>query len=220
MAINSICSGKSCYVWTNNLENGSTISKSKINYYKLPEYNYNSSNEIEYKIDLKEIQNLTDEDGLTKFSINESNLLLLAEKDDDITFNEGIQVCYLPENSIISFVFDDRKLYKPKETVTIKGFIRKVERYDENNSLKILKVDNLKDIVVNYKINDSVKAEYLKSSTKLNEYGSFKFEFIIPDNVNLGNQTIYFDCLGKNFNHSFKIQGLKYIFILKLIYYF
>jgi hypothetical protein len=201
-----------CYSWGNNLSDGSPIQGGKFYYCNSPDNSYETAKLDNYKFELKEVKDLTDNTGLSIFKISNYNYnFIILEKNDDISFIDMVAM-----NGSLSaaikriFVFDDRKLYKPNETVTIKGFVRIIERTGENNCFQVLKIDNLKNKEVSYKILDSVNAEYLKGTVKINEYGSFKFEFVVPDNVNLGDHKINFlnDFYSEEFSHHFKIQGI------------
>jgi hypothetical protein len=211
MSIDNFITEQKCYSWGNNLSDGSAIKGGKFYYCEEPIESSDTAKLENFKFELKEVKDLTDNTGLSIFKILNYNYnFIILEKNDDISFIDRVGV-----NSTLSaikriFVFDDRKLYKPNETVTIKGFVRIIERTGENNCFQVLKIDNLKNTEVSYKILDSVNAEYLKGTVKINEYGSFKFEFVVPDNVNLGDHKINFlnDFYSEEFSHHFKIQGI------------
>ena len=80
------------------------------------------------------------------------------------------------------FVFDDRKLYKPKEEVAVKGYIRKM------TAGKFGDVEGLGDSAngLEYSVKDPRNNEIAKGTATLNAFGAFDFKFTLPDNANLG----------------------------------
>ena len=146
--------------------------------------------------------------------------LLIAKKGKDVAF--------LPENtdyygqesgswhktmlsdSLRWFTFDDRKMYRPKEEVALKGYIRKV------TAGKLGDVEPIGDMggAINYSVKDSQNNEIAKGSTNLNTFGAFDLKFALADNANLGNSRVDF-YLDKpidespNFSHGFQIQEFR-----------
>jgi uncharacterized protein YfaS (alpha-2-macroglobulin family) len=209
MSIDNFNTGQNCYTWINNLVDGKPIKGAKLSYICQPYYHYEKQKKSDEKFTIEEVKELTNDDGFLKFLLNNSTYYLIAEKENDCSFINGIYQS-LPFDTYRIFVFDDRKMYKPKEIVTIKGFARLFKRNGNNNCFE--KIEFQKDMNVSYTVQDGVGSEIIKNTTtKLNENGSFKFEFTIPDNANLGdgkirfNSPIYFD-------HIFKIQGINLIF--------
>ncbi len=80
------------------------------------------------------------------------------------------------------FTFDDRKMYRPKEEVAIKGYIRKI------TAGKFGDVEPIGDVggAITYSVKDSQNNEIAKGETKLNAFGAFDFKFKLTDNMNLG----------------------------------
>ena len=107
------------------------------------------------------------------------------------------------------FVFDDRKMYRPGETVSIKGYIRKI------TAGKITDVEALGDAAsgLNYVLKDSVGNEILKGNADLNIFGAFDFQLKLPENLNLGYQRLEFEAQSslenKNFTHQFQVQEFR-----------
>ncbi len=145
--------------------------------------------------------------------------LLIARKGNDIAF--------LPENSdyywrdsgswykktqgdyLRWFVFDDRKMYRPKEEVAIKGYIRKI------TGGKLGDVSALGDAAsgLNYIVRDSRGNEIVKGNTNLNAFGSFNFKVKLPDNANLGYTRVELTTNSKvggyRHYHNFQIQEFR-----------
>jgi uncharacterized protein YfaS (alpha-2-macroglobulin family) len=112
-------------------------------------------------------------------------------------------------DSLRWFVFDDRRMYRPGETVSIKGYIRK------NTAGKIADIEELGDAAsgLNYVLRDSVGREVLKGKADLNVFGAFDFQLKLPENINLGNETLALSTdsklENKDFTHSFQVQEFR-----------
>jgi uncharacterized protein YfaS (alpha-2-macroglobulin family) len=145
--------------------------------------------------------------------------LLIAKRGRDIAF--------LPENteyywqdygtwykkgesdSLRWFVFDDRKMYRPKEEVAVKGYIRKI------TAGKLGDVEGLGDAAhdLTYSVKDARNNEIAKGTGNLNSFGAFDFKFTLPDNANLGYSRIDLSTIssipGGSYAHSFQIQEFR-----------
>jgi hypothetical protein len=74
------------------------------------------------------------------------------------------------------FVFDDRKLYRPKEEVHIKGYLRHLERIADTR--KIMPVYSKGKI--NYIFKDPRGAEISKGNLEFNKFGAFDLKLTLP----------------------------------------
>lgn len=108
------------------------------------------------------------------------------------------------------FVFDDRKMYRPKEEVAVKGYIRKT------TAGKLGDVEALGDTPggqLTYSVKDSRNNEIVKGEGNLNSFGAFDFKFKLPDNANLGYARIDLNAAvgvsGGSHSHSFQIQEFR-----------
>ena len=113
------------------------------------------------------------------------------------------------KNSLRWFVFDDRKMYRPGETASIKGYLRKV------TGGKASDLSELADSVsgLSYILRDSRNNEMGRGIVKLNAFGAFDLQLKIPEKANLGYQRIEFKAvtaLGENtFEHNFLVQEFR-----------
>jgi hypothetical protein len=73
------------------------------------------------------------------------------------------------------FVFDDRKLYRPNEEVSIKGFARQVTRDD-----KMRVVPKFAQGDLTYSFKDPRGAEISKGNLTFNQYGAFDLKLSLP----------------------------------------
>jgi uncharacterized protein YfaS (alpha-2-macroglobulin family) len=145
---------------------------------------------------------------------NEQNLLI-AKRGKDIAF--------LPENTDYYwqesgswfkrplldgfrwFTFDDRKMYRPKEEVAVKGYIRKI------TAGKFGDVEPLGDVggAVTFSVKDSRNNEVVKGTTNLNAFGAFDFKFTLPDNMNLGQSSVEISGARSSTVHYFQVQEFR-----------
>ncbi len=113
------------------------------------------------------------------------------------------------QDSLRWFVFDDRKLYKPKEEVSVKGYIRNI------TGGKFGDVEPLGDKSTSlfWSVKDPRNNEIAKGTGNLNAFGAFDLKFTLPDNANLGNARIEFSVgsidSGVAYSHQFQIQEFR-----------
>jgi uncharacterized protein YfaS (alpha-2-macroglobulin family) len=143
--------------------------------------------------------NKTDDSGVLRFALPES-----ADKSNMLIAKRGKDTAFLPENteyywqdsgswykrvqpdSLRWFTFTDRGIYKPKEEVSVKGWIRKI------GGGKFGDVEPLGDVsnAIIYSLRDSRSNEVAKGETTFNAFGGFDIKMKLPDNMNLGNASL------------------------------
>ncbi len=150
-----------------------------------------------------------------------------AKQQNILIARKGKDVAFLPENtdyywqqngnwykkpqtdSLRWFVFDDRKMYRPKEEVAVKGYIRVYE------GGKLGDIASLGDKAsgLNFSVKDSRDNEIAKGTANLNAFGAFDFKFKLPDNANLGYSRIDISTnsklAGNTYQHSFQMQEFR-----------
>jgi len=107
------------------------------------------------------------------------------------------------ERDIAWYVLDDRKLYKPGEEVSLKGWLR-VVNYGKDGD-----VEGLAGSVqsVTYRVTDSRGNEIAKGTANVSAVGGFDTKFTLPTTPNLGYATISFNSVGSRVSyHSHSIQ--------------
>jgi uncharacterized protein YfaS (alpha-2-macroglobulin family) len=168
--------------------------------------------------------NVTADNGILRLPLPDSysgkgQNMLIARRGKDIAF--------LPENAdyywqdtgtwykkpdfdtLRWFVFDDRGIYKPKEEVAVKGYIRKI------TGGKLGDVEGLADAAggLTYSVKDPRNNEIAKGTANLNAFGAFDLKFSIPDNANLGYARIELSTnssiSGYTYTHQFQIQEFR-----------
>ncbi|MGI8884395.1 MAG: MG2 domain-containing protein, partial [Pyrinomonadaceae bacterium] len=167
--------------------------------------------------------NQTGANGVLRLPLPET----AANQQNVLIARKGKDVAFLPENtdyywqetgnwyrkpqtdSLRWFVFDDRKMYRPNEEVSVKGYIRKI------TAGKLGDVEGLQDAAsgLNYIVRDSRGNEIAKGAGNLNAFGAFDFKFKLPDNMNLGSANIELNTKsslpGYQHYHNFQIQEFR-----------
>ncbi|MEO6050175.1 MAG: MG2 domain-containing protein, partial [Pyrinomonadaceae bacterium] len=167
--------------------------------------------------------NRTGDNGILRLQLSDS----ASDKGPNLLIAKlGKDVAFLPENTeyywqdsgnwykkgesdeLRWFVFDDRKMYKPKEEVAVKGYIRHI------TGGKLGDVEGLgnKALTYEWSAKDPRNNEIAKGTFTTNPFGAFDLKFSIPDNANLGNSHIDFTAPGDGgvvYQHQFQIQEFR-----------
>jgi uncharacterized protein YfaS (alpha-2-macroglobulin family) len=171
---------------------------------------------------------VTDESGVAKIALpapdQSGAALLVAQLGDDTAF--------IPQNSYYYstgdgwranpqtyearyYVFDDRQMYRPDETVSIKGWIRAITP-GPTGDVELLSASAATS--VNWLVTDPVGNEIGKGNAPLTALGGFDFQFKLPENVNLGYAQVQLTAMGGELQyfgysgttyHSFQIQEFR-----------
>ncbi len=167
--------------------------------------------------------NRTGNSGVLRLGLPESS----GESQNLLIAKLGKDTAFLPENSdyywnerggwyqrpdtdsLRWFVFDDRKMYKPKEEVSVKGYIRRMTGGTSGD------VEGLGDAAsgITYSVKDPQNNEIAKGTANLNAFGAFDLKFSLPDNVNLGYSRIDLATASKYqgnvYSHTFQVQEFR-----------
>lgn len=168
--------------------------------------------------------NQTSENGILRLPLPETmsdkqQNILIAKKGKDVAFlpentdyywqDYGNWYKKTPSDSYRWFTFDDRKMYRPKEEVAIKGYIRMYQ------GGKLGDIAALNESIKNigYVVRDVRGAELTKGALQINAFGAFDFKFKLPDTANLGYANVSFS-LDPNstayyHTHQFQIQEFR-----------
>ncbi len=167
--------------------------------------------------------NNTTDNGILRLPLPDSQSqkaqnVLIARKGKDIAF--------LPENSdyywqdygswykkgyadqLKWFVFDDRKMYRPKEEVSIKGYMR---FYEGGKLGDIQPLGDRAGGGISYVVRDSRGNEITKGTASVNAFGAFDFKFKLTDNMNLGMANIQILTANSSWStyHQFNVQEFR-----------
>ena len=146
----------------------------------------------------------TNDQGLCTFEKYKTGILIVKKESDQCILTD-INSYESKSDNYVWHIFNDRGLYKPKEEVHIKGYVRLLEVIGD------AKIPSYVQGVVEYAVFDSRRQQLHQSTVELNDYGAFNIEFTLPDNVNLGTGHVVFKLPDKQTrkSHSFKIQEFR-----------
>ncbi len=183
-----------------------------------------NGNETEVEEIAEAESNQTTENGILRLPLPDTSSpkiqnLLLAKKGKDVAFMPENSDYYWQDygnwykkpnyDSLRWFVFNDRGIYRPKEEVSIKGYIRVYE------GGKLGDIAGLADKAngFNYLVQDSRGNEIAKGTGNLNAFGAFDFKFKLPDNANLGQTNVILttntSLSGGQTYHYFQLQEFR-----------
>lgn len=110
------------------------------------------------------------------------------------------------------YVFDDRKMYRPGEEVSVKGWIRRV---GAGPSGDVGALGGAARAVV-YKVEDGQGNEVARGRTEVNALGGFHLNFSLPATMNLGYARLKLEVEGgdrafveRNHEHAFQVQEFR-----------
>ncbi len=138
----------------------------------------------------------------------------------------GKDVAFMPENSdyywndygswykkgysddVRWFIFDDRKMYRPKEEVAIKGYMR---FYEGGKLGDIQPIGDRAGGSVSFVVSDSRGNEITKGEAPVNAFGAFDFKFKLTDTMNLGMANIRVLTANGSWSayHQFNVQEFR-----------
>jgi uncharacterized protein YfaS (alpha-2-macroglobulin family) len=106
------------------------------------------------------------------------------------------------------YVIDDRKLYKPGEEVSLKGWLRQIDYGKQGD---VLGIDGGVS-KISYRVRDSVGNEIAKGSMPVNPVGGFDTKFTLPKTPNLGYANVELSTEGRlksYYTHPFQIEEFR-----------
>jgi uncharacterized protein YfaS (alpha-2-macroglobulin family) len=162
----------------------------------------------------------TDAKGLATLPLGKSERgshYLVAKKGEDVAllsddhgyFDEYGNWYKQPREKALGwFVFDDRKLYKPGEEVTLKGWLRTIDYGKWGDVGGIAGAVNN----VTYRVVDRTGNEIAKGSMPVSTVGGFDTKFKLPGTPNLGHAHVYLEAKGQmrgSYSHVFQIEEFR-----------
>jgi hypothetical protein len=197
------------YIHTNNndyyvldRDNGQPLANAQVQLWE-SKYNYNSNAYEEIKAE----KYTTDKNGFFKLKETKEyrNFLMqvtyetdeLFMDDNNATYNYN---SYTPEIEKHTYLFTDRSIYRPGQTLFFKGIVISKEKDVSKSGV----ISNIKTIVQLIDANGQKSAEL---SVTTNEFGSYKGSFKLPEGVMNGNFSL-FDTATKS-SVSFSVEEYK-----------
>jgi hypothetical protein len=160
------------------------------------------------------IKAVTDDKGMATLPLADATQAgphyLFASKDKDSAFvaeswsEYGDWVKHVRPPQLAWYVVDDRKLYKPGEEVSLKGWLRTID-YGKNGDVGPSSVKS-----VSYKVMDSVGNQIAQGTANVDAIGGFDTKFTLPKTPNLGYASIHFEAAGGGtYQHSIQIEEFR-----------
>ena len=167
------------YVWANRLADGAPLPGVRVTLWP------------------QDLHGTTDESGSALLTLpqNSAQLLIARAGDDTVFLPENRYEFYRTESGWNGwrrrdvtaqaryYVFDDRKIYRPGETVSVKGWLRLLERSPEGDVSLVRQGGPAR---LSYVVRDESNNRIDTGFVSLNALGGFHFQFDLPENVNLG----------------------------------
>ncbi|MEO6390452.1 MAG: DUF6049 family protein [Pyrinomonadaceae bacterium] len=163
---------------------------------------------------------VTDKNGLTRFDLDRATLstdpnelaILVARRGNDLAFlpdgySSNSWRPYQGTDSTRWWVFDDRKLYRPGEEVSVKGWVRTL-RLTPTGDTELWPTAG---DTVNYTLTDARGNEITKGSTTLNPLAGFDLKLQLPANMNLGSAELELTLASSSdsFQHTFRVEEFR-----------
>lgn len=151
-------------------------------------------------------------DGLASLKPETAGTLLVARQGRDLAilpreFNGWNSGAWIPDRSqheMLWHVVDDRHLYRPGETVSVKGWLRRLGRGPDGD------VQAAPPGQVGYELRDGQANSVLKGTVQSGGLGGFSVQFKLPKNLSLGACQLQLSGPeNSSFHHSFEVQEFR-----------
>jgi len=159
-------------------------------------------NDVQVNVFGQDIVANSDENGIANLTRkkHQDSLALIASKGGDkalLPWNGSGMWSSPQNNSLLWYVVDDRKLYRPGEKIAVKGWLRNYHR--KNNGQ--LSLSGSQNQSIEYIFSDAQGQEIGKGKTDISGLAGFDFEFNLPQDMNLGHCTLKLKLSGKRSEH-------------------
>jgi alpha-2-macroglobulin len=158
----------------------------------------------------------TDDSGLASLPLaaasgRDKMHYLVARRGGDVAFvvdSSGITWSKQPRNRELAwYVIDDRKMYRPGEEVSLKGWIRGIDQFVNGD------IGWNGDVTsVRYKVNDAEGNQIATGTAQVSAVGGFDTKFTLPKTPNLGSAEIIFEAQGRlkgTYEHSIEVEEFR-----------
>ncbi len=151
----------------------------------------------------------SDAQGLARLDYS-GDSLLVAQKGQDVAFlpqnlyDHGAWSHSVPQERQLWHVVDDRQLYRPKEKVHLKGWLR-TDPYGPESELAATRATT-----VSYLLRDNQGNEILTGKSKVGPLGGFDLSFALPAQMHLGQAQLELSSdAGGSHDHSFRVEEFR-----------
>jgi alpha-2-macroglobulin len=188
IGLGSYSDGQGILAWATNLTDGKPLSG--------------------VNLTMKNSSEITNQNGIARLFPGGQSYVLAARHDDDTALLTGGWSFEEQSDSLRWYVFDDRKLYRPGETVHFKGWVRRLNPKESNLTLYSNKQ-------IHYVIN-SRGSKLTEGNLITNRLGGFDLTFNLPKAVNLGDASLELQASSNGasyyypyFTHNFRIDEFR-----------
>ncbi|KAF0973604.1 hypothetical protein FDP41_008308 [Naegleria fowleri] len=144
-------------------------------------------------------------------SMNYSRILVKTDTDSVLMSHPLITTVPIRTSYLKAHIITDRGLYKPKETLHVKGYLRNIN-FNNNKKSDLFgtySVDIPQNLEVSYVVQDSHNVAYTKGSIRTTQNGTFSFDVQLPDNVKLGTHSIQISTKGYSSYTNFSVEEFR-----------
>lgn len=190
IGIDVISDGEDMLVWTTRLSNGEPIPNVEVDF-------------LDRDLRTRRAEVTTGSSGTAIVAApgNEEARMALATTDgDSAILPDGYWRSNPRRDSLIWYVIDDRGLYRPGETVSVKGWVRNLD-LNGAGQLQQWTQDS-----TSFSVHDSRGNDIGSGTTEISALGGFDFTFDLPAGSNLGMASLN---VGSGGHHAFQIQEFR-----------
>ena len=145
-------------------------------------------------------------DGVARLPVRGGDLECLVSLGADVALLPVNHHPHQPGVQLRWFTFDDRHLYRPKEEVRLKGWIRRVDLNEGGDVMAL--GEALKR--VEYQVIDAHGQKIGAGKAELDPLGGFDLAFTIPDTAHVGQAAVHFAGDGRHGHaHGFQIAEFR-----------
>lgn len=150
----------------------------------------------------------TSADGLGTLALGSQGSLLVASQGADRVFVPAGLSSHAEHEAVRWFVFSDRGLYKPKETVNMAGWVRLSSAGPRGD---LVRLSSREAKAVRYEARDPRGNVIAEGQASVDQDGRFQLSFPVPDAANLGNAQVrfYLEPRGASHAHGYQIQEFR-----------
>ncbi len=187
IGLGSYTDGQSILAWTTDLADGKPLSGVNLR--------MNNASET------------TNQNGIARLFSGSRSYVLTASHGEDSALLIGGWYFWSQSDSLRWYVFDDRTLYRPGETVHFKGWVRRLNPKESNLTLFSIRP-------VHYVIN-SQGNKIAEGDLTTNRLGAFDLTFNLPKAINLGQVTLELQASPEKnlsyptFRHNFRVDEFR-----------
>ncbi|HEV2764106.1 MAG TPA: alpha-2-macroglobulin family protein, partial [Pyrinomonadaceae bacterium] len=155
-------------------------------------------------------------DGLARFAVGplaesgRTPRLLVARRGNDVAllpeshspYGGGAWRRYDADAALAWYVFDDRKLYRPGEEVSVKGWVRRTKLTPTGDT----ELFDTRGETLSYVLKDDRGNEITKGSARLNPLAGFDLKLKLPPTMNLGEAQLAFKLERDGGRHTHRLS--------------